>query len=268
MEIHNTTLFWTYKLQNFFWEQLKCNFNKNELYLSSFKNNQLRKNDVVFIYQTHINHNKSGFVCVCQTKSNMVLNNDSKRVYTDKNMNKYIVELSSVYILDSSVKIATMFKTIQCFTARSFTNEFIGNHTCFTKVDNKLGNEIVDFLINYECNTESTLSEQSNCDVRIPILVEPCDNFNWNKSENEFIKQFKHHYKNCALCKITDNNSNTLLKFKDVQININNLTYNGETEEILSKYHNLENCDVISNEITLNKIINRGSMYHKSIVIT
>jgi hypothetical protein len=67
---------------------------------------------------------------------------------------------------------------------------------------------------------------QKNIIPMIPILFDPCDEFRWYEeciNDNDFIEEFKAHYKRCGECEINDNNLRCIIPYfecSNISINI------------------------------------------------
>ena len=298
IEIHENTLYWTYHIQNIFWNKLNANFNRKLFYISSYKKYPIKKNDIVLIYNTHTTKNKSGFICACQVDESMTNNNKSIHIFDDKNMNKFYVPLSKIFITNESVKLSQIHKKINTFNIQSFRSKYISNNTVLTKIPTCVGNDLLSIFIDnldptsIDSNDESSVlsvnSQESICsnatecsddaEIRIghvPILFEPCFDFCWNKNSSLLIKEFKKHYFTCRKC-ITTNNNNTIFskylnsaeimccEIKDIHKVNKLLTYYYD-----SKQYQIEliDDDKKYDHIIIHTINNRSHVYHKCILI-
>lgn len=261
------TIYWTYRIDELFWNQLEKNFNKKQFKLSSFKPSPVRKGDIILIFKVNKNSSKTGFVSVCQVETDMQHNENNVKIFSDKNMNRFYCELSSVFILDNVFQLSEIKNNISEFNSASFRRSNIGDNTIFTKLNANIANEIIpvvtecvpefsqeindniekddfvdDVTRNYE-NEESTYeSDLDDTDVRLghfPILFDPekCGKFKWSSDMNVRINNFKHHFANCNDCQRTDNNEiSVITKFNKADFHFTDLKDENKITQLINCY--------------------------------
>jgi hypothetical protein len=273
------TVYWTYKIDDQFWNQLEHNFNKKQFRLSSFKPNAVRKGDIILIFKNHKSAPKTGFISVCQVESDMQHNSTNLKIFSDKNMNKFYCELSSVFILDNVMQLSAIKNKLDDFNPQSFRKLNIGENTIFTKLNSNVADQIVPIVT--ECmpevenneqeeedgdeeidkddnDNENEVNEHNNelfeemeseddiddVEVRLghfPILFDPCKKFQWSPDMNVRINNFKHHFANCDQCKQTDNNEISVVsKFKTSQFHCTDIKNETQINKFLEYYQNVK----------------------------
>lgn len=132
-------------------------------------------------------------------------------------------------------------------------------------------------------STDSDESEDdffNNNDVRviighIPILMEPCNEFDWNKDEFMTVKSFKKHFLNCKKCIKTDNNECNVCPFvQDSVIKCIDVTDEKAIEECLDYYYNGKICkfelvgdDRKKHHMYIYRILSKHHHYHNAILV-
>lgn len=272
METFSNTVYWTYRIDDIFWNQLEQNFKKKQFKLSSFKHNVVRKGDIILIFKTDKNPRKVGFIAVCQVESDMSHNENGLKIFKDKNMNKFWCELSSVFILDNIFQLSKIKDFTTEFDTNSFRRNNIGENTMFIKLKESDSNLLVPLLTECmpeftqieekeESGDEETVNEESenennknnynhdnsdndtdDIDVRLghfPILFDPCPKFKWHNDINLRITAFKHHFTKCTECQQTDNNEISVIsKFPTSHFHFSDLKTENKINELLQYYHN------------------------------
>ena len=98
--VYDDTNFWLYIVDPKQYEIIMNNFENEILYLSSFHDYEINKNDIVMLYvRNRSNSSKTGIVGVLQSIYDMKKNDDIK-VFNDKNLNRYIIETETFISLD------------------------------------------------------------------------------------------------------------------------------------------------------------------------
>jgi hypothetical protein len=310
IQIHKHTMYWIYRIDDTFWNQLEQNFNRKKFYLSSFKPNSIKKDDIVIIFKAHKSPQKTGFICICQIGSDMQHNKDNIKIFGDKNMNKFYSELNSVFLLDEPVKLSHFKDKIVGLNYQTFRRTNIGDNTMFVKLQTHFANDIIHLLTENMDNPEepneiidnannvydgsddednennednesvaSHRSDGSNdVEVRmghIPILFEPCDNFNWDSDMNVRIKSFKHHFTKCSKCQQTDNNEvSVVAKFDKSQFYCTDIKDVNAINKYLEYYQTLKRwkIELIDDDkkydhVIIYRVNDRSNLYHGCCVV-
>lgn len=265
---YSNTVYWTYRIDDIFWDQLEKNFNKKQFRLSSFKPNAVRKGDIILIFKNHKSPPKTGFIAIAQVETDMAHNSKNLKIFTDKNMNKFFCELSAIFMFDTTMNLSYIKKQIENFDSTSFRRSNIGENTMFIKISENVANDIIPVIT--ECMPDFAKDESENdsesedefeieepeenlyeCDdydnsddveVKLghfPIFFEPCGKCKWSDDMNVRIKNFKHHFQNCEECGKTDNNEVSVMsKFSEAQFHFTDLKNETQVEKLLEYYHN------------------------------
>lgn len=268
IETCSKTVYWTYRIDDLFWNQLEQNFGKKQFRISSFKPNAVRRGDIILIFKVHKSAPKTGFIAVCQVETDMKHNENNVKIFSDKNMNKFCCDLSSVFILDDVLQLSEMKNHISEFNSASFRRTNIGDNTMFIKLSATVASEIVPIITEcmpeFEQEPEEQEPEQENeqkededeyeddekeqdsdiddVDVRLghfPILFDPekCSKFKWSSDMNVRINSFKHHYANCDDCQRTDNNEISVIsKFNKGQFHFTDLKDEKKITKLIDYY--------------------------------
>lgn len=147
---------WIHIIDSERWTELSNEFTKSNLHLGSQIFYDIKDGDVVLIYvkmtQSKI---KSGFVAIVQTCSDIEKNTKKIKLYADKNVNKFIVELEAVVLLSEPMnqsefkdivsKYSHIFKNMSRFSSIMLKFTSVGNFVLFP--DNKMGVEFIDHII-------------------------------------------------------------------------------------------------------------------------
>lgn len=138
--------------------------------------------------------------------------------------------------------------------------------------------------IDSDIDSDDSYCKSDNDDVRvvhghIPILMIPCSDFNWSKSNEMTIKNFKTHFFNCAKCDKTDNNNCSFAVFfnkneKRCKIHCEEIIDDDQIDEKLENYYNLtlQKYELTGKSrkyehIYLYRFVSRSHVYHRSILI-
>jgi hypothetical protein len=124
----SNNIYWTYRIDDIFWSQLLENFKKKQFRLSSFKPNCVRKGDIILIFKTNKTITKTGFISVCQVETDFIYNENNIKIFSDKNMNKYYCELSSIFVLHKVLRLSEIKTHLSDFSPISFRKTNIGNN--------------------------------------------------------------------------------------------------------------------------------------------
>lgn len=302
IETCSNTVYWTYKIDDLFWNQLTQNFNKKQFRLSSFKPNAVRKGDIILIFKVHKSPQKTGFIAICQVETDMKHNENNTKIFGDKNMNRFCCELSSVFILDDVLQLSEIKNHVADFNSTSFRKTNIGENTMFIKLSESVANEIVPIVT--ECmpeleqlesdeenedtdednnEVEEEIVEESDDDMddieirlgHFPILFDPCPKFQWSSDMNMRINNFKHHFQNCTECQRTDNNEISVIsKFKKGQFHLTDIKDESKITKFIEYYQNTKRWqlefsddDKKYDHIIVHRINNQENLYHGCCVV-
>lgn len=277
--IYPKTKIWLYRLSTTYWEQLKALYVKKKFYISSCIKPPVYRNDIVIIYQKHDTPIKSGFVGICQVKSNMRNNEKNIKIFNDNNMNKYFCDIGTVCLFDEICKISQVENILKLEKndntfKKIYVTKMLNRQPNIVQFDNKIGENIVNVLTEgstfkqnkkeqkyssdeYEsksdCNSskfssesEKTITDSENDDLlvvqgHIPIMMIPCSNLKWAKNCELTINDVKKHFKYCDKCdKIDNNNISIVPAFEKSELFCRELTNNTEINEYLDYYFNLK----------------------------
>lgn len=253
-------------------------------------------------------------ICQTSTKMIFNEKNKIK-IFKDMNMNRYFVELGIVLPFNDPYRMSTIEKHLgknDDFRTSSFRNDHLKEASAFSEINKDIGRNLLKILVelsdeappetsndnidSYDENEESEeselseLSEQDNTesddnisdddeilvvDGHIPIMMIPCQEFEWNKDSEVTIENFKTHYKNCSKCQKTDNNDVSFLPvLESSEIYCKEIKKDEEIEEYVDCYHELRKYmfkladeDKQYSHVYLFRINHRGDTYHKCILI-
>lgn len=137
-------IFWIYKMSKNLVEQFE---NFPEMVLTSFQNYNIKKKDIILLYQKE--KIKNGFIGICRASDNQALNKNIK-LFKDENLNKYMIKLNFATIFDQPIKLEKIFEFIRMDingykNMSSFRITYLKDMDCVTKLDYN-GNKIVDKL--------------------------------------------------------------------------------------------------------------------------
>jgi|SaaInlStandDraft_6_1057023.scaffolds.fasta_scaffold10662_2 hypothetical protein len=123
-------------------------------------------------------------------------------------------------------------------------------------------------------------SDSDNDDIKvvlghIPIIMDPCNSFDWNDHEFIVKKNFLKHFKTCSKCNKTNNNNCDIYPFLEKSIlHFETMSDEDQITQCLSYYYNLENCvfeyegkNKLNNHIHIFRIVLRGHIYHGCIFV-
>jgi len=176
--ITDDTNFWIYVTTAKLWKDLEYHFENNiDMYISTYKYSYVSNGDIIVIYsKDKTSPSKTGFVCVVQVKSDQIDNLSGKiNIYSDKNLNKYCFHVETCVFLPKLVKIDDIvpYITVDSFKSKkSFTGKYLRYDSVFNKIDQDLGNNIVNSFfeltpdsISFEDNQRSEFIDESSDDV-------------------------------------------------------------------------------------------------------
>lgn len=103
--ITNKCRFWIYVIMNNQWDIILKNIDNNMMYIGAYTGKSIAANDIVLFYMKADKGKSSGFVAIGQIGSDMEKNMEGIKVFTDKNLNRYITEINSLSIFGSPCRI-------------------------------------------------------------------------------------------------------------------------------------------------------------------
>lgn len=263
--------YWTYKLDDLYWNQLEQNFNKKQFRLSSFKVGAVSHGDVVLIFRTHKNSFKTGFVAVAKIETGMQHNEQNIKIFNDKNMNKFYCELQSVFIFDEVLQLAGIKKQIADLNVANLRRTAIGDNTMFVKLNDDAVKNIIPIII--DCIPVSDSDESEHDEIsddninnnedkdelgHFPILFDPCEEFEWGDLES-----FKNHFEHCEQCASQDNNEISVsTKFNTFEFEFKELKKDLQIEKLFEYYHTNKRYANTKSTITINLIKKSNNLYN------
>lgn len=277
--ITNGTNFWIYVTTINLWHNLKKHFENNtEMFISTFQHSNVVNGDIIIIYVK--DKNKSGFVCMTQTKSNQIENFSGKvKIFSDNNLNSYCFQIETCIFLPNLVKIKNIspyLSDIKSFkNNQNFSSKYLKCYYTFNKLDYDLGYNIIKSL--FQLNPISVSFERDENDINIEKTT---NNKNIKSKNNTKLKKNNTKSKNNTKLnndtkKLKNNNpENNNLKNNDT----NNFTNNGNIpimivlcakslDQLLNEPDNESNviydhllncnvCDVTDNDNVKAKLLN------------
>lgn len=295
--IYEETNFWMYTIKDTDWDRIK-----KKLLLPSYKKFEIKKNDIVMVYQKSRSLKKTGIISVCQALSKM--KSSDIRLSDDNSCNNFSLEPSIMSNFDIPCKIkhfAESLKnnTVEFKSEKNFKTKYVKNNTDFTKINSFLGLELLRETIKLSNELEmsndtsdDSCSSNSSCELEeytnssdddsilyvignIPIMMIPCKSLEWNDDPDEFDEVFKNHLLSCKKCEKTDNNNKNISSvINDANMYYHKLKNKDKIEKMLSYYLNLKNYVFeLSNDdknythIYVFKIIDEDSIYNNCILV-
>lgn len=133
----------------------------------------------------------------------------------------------------------------------------------------------------YSSSSESNYeSESDDDDIRVvighePILMIPCNEFEWCENEFMRIKKFKKHFLECKKCdKIDNNNCNVYPFVNNCIIHCDDMNDITQIDSCLKYYHEgkickfeLEGKDKKDNHMYVFRILSKHHVYHNTILV-
>nr|QBK89486.1 MAG: hypothetical protein LCMiAC02_05810 [Mimivirus LCMiAC02] len=95
-------------------------------YISSHAKYDISSNDIIFMYLK--NYKKSGFIGILTVTNKSILNKKNIKIFRDNNLNKYIIKLSQIYLINNPrITISKIFDCIKQDnkSIRSFSKKHI-----------------------------------------------------------------------------------------------------------------------------------------------
>ena len=175
-----STQFWIYVITKKHWKEIlgSPEDETNDIvYLSSFYKFNIMRGDIVFVYISDIGKSL-GFTTCIKIKNNMVKNIKNLRVYKDKNMTNYIVQILSYFHFDNNMSLCKLnttllHKTKLYISMRHFKKNYVTGNANFNKLPYKLGKKLYSVLGQFD-SINSTISK----DISKKII---------NDKENDYI---------------------------------------------------------------------------------
>lgn len=176
ISINDYNKFWFYVVNDKIYDILFDNFESEKLYLSSYRNYNIKKNDIIIIYvKSNSCKIKTGIAGILQSNDNMIKNDDEIKIFKDKNINKYIIDfdtLISFDIIETNSFVHLIENSI--FKRRSNMTKEINKGRMFLELEFEFGLELVKLCIREtddnitnenitnENNTESVFDSNSD----------------------------------------------------------------------------------------------------------
>lgn len=163
IKIYNNTNFWFYVINDIQYRIIKENLNNGLLYFSSYKNFDLKKDDIVFVLVR--SKYKSNFVWgVIQIDNDMKINKKNIQIFKDNNINKNYVE-SSFFIDFDTIKFNSFTNIIEKFYSKKHIfDKMIRGECFFVKTYKNFGIELFKFCIN-EVENSSLYTDDNTSEI-------------------------------------------------------------------------------------------------------
>jgi hypothetical protein len=277
-EINKSVNYWLYSLKDDSWKTLTALY-KNEdycYYVPTIENKEIKKKDIIFIYQRHKSPKLNGFVGVCNASEKFTKNISKKKFFNDVNLSRFYLDTISMDKFDEPIRITQIDKLLIKKTSEFkshavFKSKYISKqNTILTQIPQTIGFALLEILITMsekipdntsdfvESSGESSIesSDESSSDEselsddnttlivkgHIPIIMMPCKLFTWHNDPNVMAKMFKKHYKTCSKCEKTDNNNCQFTPFLESEnLYFKELKNEEKIDDILKYYFNLKN---------------------------
>jgi hypothetical protein len=159
---------WIHIISNEQWEELLEKFKNNNLRVGSHIEYDIETNDIILIFVKEKYAKNTGFVAIVQTCSAMKHNDDNIKLYTDRNVNKYLAELETIIILERTINQAEFkdiinqysnhYKSVAHFTSTVLKFNFTGIFTKMMTLD--MGIKFVKYIMEHHDTAEN--DEQHN----------------------------------------------------------------------------------------------------------
>ena len=123
----------------------------------------IKENDRIFIYLKK--KTNSGFYALCNSTTNMKLNNKFK-IFKNKLMHKYYFNIDSIYIFNENLLIESFINIIQeeivgFKNKKSFQNKFSKKNLEFIKFPENKGRRLYNFFTNYNNDIDDVFSNNT-----------------------------------------------------------------------------------------------------------
>lgn len=179
-----------------------------------------KKGDIIiFLLTKKGGHCFIGFV---QLNSKAIKNVKGKvKIFKDSQLNTYYVPLCFKMLCDNT-KLSVVFGALnfEDYDKGKFTKTHIKKCIVITPIAREYGKAIVKYVINANCedinvqsdttpmltSTDEDEDDEEVSGPMIPIMVKPCKKYNILEEEDQ-IKYFVDHYKECRKCSCTNNNN-------------------------------------------------------------
>lgn len=159
--ISNSTRYWIYTVQDKSWKRFFDLFNEDKLYLTTFKNADVKANDIIIVYQKG-----SGFTAILQTESNLKENIDGIKIFNDKTVNKFIIKLETISMMQDSFKLKMILPTIKrdpnFKSVINFSGKYAKGDMLFNQLPLSLGKLIVKSLYDISDKYDEEQSTKSS----------------------------------------------------------------------------------------------------------
>jgi len=147
--------YWIYTIKHDNWPNLTRYYaHINYSIFSHALCDKLKEDDIIFIYQKHPSHLKSGFVALGKIGDKMELNEDIK-IFNDANLQKYYANFKEVYMFSEILPITKFEKTIKSTLAKTldvFKKQYLDPKNVHRIVDmtNEMGKVLEKELLGYD----------------------------------------------------------------------------------------------------------------------
>jgi len=281
-KIDNNIKFWLYSLKNDSWKCLD-NLYKNEkycYYVPTIESVNIKKNDIIFMYQQHKYPKLNGFVGICNASGKFKKNDSKIKFFNDINLGRFYTDTISMDKFDNPIRISLLEKSLlkhapEFKSYNTFKIKYISKqNTILTEISRTIGLALLKILIKMSesipentsdfiessgesdnCSDSSDPSESSDessddsdddaiyvVKGHIPILINPCKSFAWNDDNDIILHAFKKHYNTCDKCEKIDNNDYQFSPFLERgEISFDELKKEDTIDKYLEYYHNLKN---------------------------
>jgi hypothetical protein len=255
LTIRSDDNFWIHTMLQEQWDELSNKFIEQNLRIGSHISYDIKTNDIILIYVKQPKK-RSGFVAIVQTCSDMIENNKNIKLYTDRNINRYLIELESIVILSENMN-QSEFKDIidqfsNYFTSVSkFTSTMLKlNSACtFIKIpSSKFGIKIVERMIESRAEQNSDCATSDNEILDETAINDDCNDCNdYNDDDIDDISigvKLKKRVKTQSKQLVNDDDSS----YDDKNNNISCDYENDNTD-------NDQNCDRIISNVPIMMIV-------------
>lgn len=232
------------------------NFNRfySKLKYKKMFGDLIKPNEILNSLQTEV----AGFKSVASFRSKFL-----------KNLNTIIkIELYGKKIIDKLIEVSNSNDEI---SKQGNDSEEIIYSEEESKSDN-VSDEEEESKCDSASNDEKEESENDDTNGLIPIMIEPCKNFEWS---NDRVKYFVEHYKNCKKCKVTNNNDRELCSIIDeakIEVVEIDEEEHGYFNPVLENYYALKKCEPLGATeypfVRVSYINNDHDIYNKCLLVS
>nr|XP_047140288.1 putative uncharacterized protein DDB_G0282133 [Hydra vulgaris] len=131
--------FWLHNVTKEQWGLIQANIKKGVFYLGNYFGKHIKRNDVILFYIKDAVSNCAGFVAIGQVCEDMEFNKTNVRVYDDRNLNRFITELSVISVLHNKCKMGDLNNVISSAStpiqsATKFSSQLLKGDGIFVKI--------------------------------------------------------------------------------------------------------------------------------------